>query len=49
MAPEALVFVSSGVDTAGIIQQYAKKGQLPQLYSSYWGKASNEENVHGTS
>ena len=46
-SPDSLVFVSSGVDTAGIIQQYAKKGPLPQLYSSYWGKASNVHEYGG--
>ena len=39
--PDAILFISSGVDSAGIIQQYAKITELPQLYSSYWGKASN--------
>jgi branched-chain amino acid transport system substrate-binding protein len=47
MAPDALVFASSGVDTAGIIQQLAKKGILPHLYSSYWGKASNVHEYGG--
>ncbi|MBI9096990.1 MAG: ABC transporter substrate-binding protein [Spirochaetaceae bacterium] len=46
--PDALVFVSSGVDAAGIIQQYAKIADLPQLYSSYWGKASNVHEYGGS-
>lgn len=39
--PASLVFVSSGIDTASLIQQVAKRITLPKLYSSYWGKASN--------
>jgi len=38
---EAIVFVASGIDTAGIIQQYAKNNQVPQLYGSQWVKVTN--------
>lgn len=40
-APDALIFASSGIDAAGIIQQISKTAELPSLYSSYWGKASD--------
>jgi len=45
--PVALIFISSGINAAGIIQQYAKIAPLPHLYSSYWGKASNVHEFGG--
>lgn len=46
-SPEAVVFASSGIDTAGLIQQLSKSSELPSLYSSYWGKASNVNEYGG--
>ncbi|MBI9101735.1 MAG: ABC transporter substrate-binding protein [Spirochaetales bacterium] len=38
--PDSLLFMASGIDTAGIIQQYAKSHPLPSLYGSSWVKAT---------
>ncbi len=35
---DAILFVASGIDTGGIVQQYAKKYSVPQLYGSMWTK-----------
>lgn len=48
-SPDALVFVTSGIDGAAIIHQYAKIAPLPALYSSYWGKASKIHEYGGNS
>jgi len=39
--PDAIVFSASGIDTAGIIQLYAKHNEIPQLYGSSWVKVTN--------
>lgn len=40
--PESIVFICSGIDAAGIIQQYKKRNAyLPELYGSSWVKQSD--------
>lgn len=40
--PESIVFISSGIDAASIIQQYKKiNNNLPKLYGSSWIKQSD--------
>ncbi|MBN2616939.1 MAG: ABC transporter substrate-binding protein [Spirochaetales bacterium] len=41
--PEAIFFVTNGLDCATITQLYAKNNQLPALYGSSWVKASSVE------
>lgn len=38
--PDALFVIASGIDTAGIIQQYSKISKIPHLYASMWAKSS---------
>lgn len=45
--PEALLFVTAGIDAATLIQQYAKENSLPQLYGSSWIRASRIEEYGG--
>ena len=39
--PDAIVFSATGIDTAGIIQLYAKNNEIPQLLGSSWVKVTN--------
>lgn len=43
---DALLFVSTGIDTAQIIQNLSKKITLPSLYASTWTKLTNVDK-HG--
>lgn len=45
--PDGLVFVASGIDSAGIIQLYAKENQLPRLYGGSWTKVTDIINYAG--
>lgn len=38
--PDGVLFVTNGINAGGILQQYAKKGPLPDLYGSTWLKIS---------
>ncbi len=46
---DAILFVASGIDTGGIVQQYAKKYSVPQLYGSMWTKLTRVTTYGGNS
>lgn len=39
--PDVIIFVASGMDSAGILQLYAKENQIPLLFGSAWTKLSD--------
>lgn len=41
LQPDAIIFIASGIDTAGIVQMYAKNNKVPQLFGSLWVKLTN--------
>lgn len=47
LSPDAIIFAASGIDTAGIVQQYAKNYPVPQLYGSMWTKITKVNEYGG--
>ncbi len=47
LSPDAIIFAASGIDTAGIVQQYAKIYSVPQLYGSMWAKITKVNEYGG--
>lgn len=41
IAPDGLIFVASGIDSAGIIQLYAKENEIPRLFGGSWTKVTD--------
>lgn len=41
MEPDGMVLVASGIDTAAIVQLYAKERDVPQLFTGSWAKVTN--------
>lgn len=48
MKPDALFFIANGIDSASIIQLYAKERKLPRLYGGSWVKVSEINKHAGT-
>lgn len=45
--PQAIVFITSGIDAGKIIQLLDDRGSLPQLYGSMWTKVTNVNKYGG--
>ncbi len=47
MQPDTLVFITSGIDAGGIIQQYAKNNDVPHLFGTMWTKVTKVNEYGG--
>ncbi len=48
LEPDAIFFISNGIDSGKIVQNYAKEKTLPRLYGSSWVKASDVHEYGGS-
>ncbi len=47
MQPDALVFITSGIDAGAIIQKYAKTNDIPSLFGTMWTKVTKVNEYGG--